>query len=195
MCISAQANVKRDWFGPLTPTYMRTYLGLLDIKKTSDSRNGLKLDESTAYGLALGKELNDFLATEVALRIANASFDNYKVGGAQTMKMYSLFFNGYLKKKVSKKIMPYLMGGVGGGYNSSNSINLASGRYSNNATNRNVLYDVGIGTFIKITDHILLDLNCKHIDLGKVEIENMNNYESRQKVSSREFMMNLVYEF
>ncbi|MBP9791783.1 MAG: outer membrane beta-barrel protein [Rickettsiales bacterium] len=176
----AQGTVVREWFNNLR--YIRTTsFDLFSIKSNSNVHS----NKDGVYSIAFGKDLKS-LSTEVLLR--NAHKHRSQANGlTHNIKMHSLFFNVYLKRNSSQRVVPYLMGGVGASYNTSRPTNQMI-----DGNNNSMLYDIGAGVFIKITNKLLLDFNCKYVNLGSVGV---SNNQSIQNVTSREFLLNLVYKF
>jgi len=184
LSMPVQGAVVREWFNNLS--YIRTAsFDLFSIKSNSSSSN-IHSNKDGVYSIAFGKDLMKFLSTEVLLRSANKQ--RYQEGSIHNVQLNSLFFNVYLKGNSSQTIVPYLMGGVGAGYNSSRPTN----QMIDGNSNSSMLYDIGAGLFIKITNKLLLDFNCKHVNLGSVGV---SNNPSIHNVTSRELLLNLVYKF
>ena len=187
--MNAESFIDRQWFSSLSPHYMKNNLSDLRLKKvffSNSADNDLSLGGLPFYNIAFGKNISPLISTEISVRIANVNNDlSQKMS---KIKMHSLFFNGYLKKQISSKLIPYVMAGIGGQSSARN--NMIDNRSSGKA-----LYDIGIGTYIKITEHLLVDLNYKQLDLGGNKLKTSDNLAEKIKIRNKEFMLNLVYNF
>lgn len=97
----------------------------------------------------------------------------------------------------SKELVPYLMCGANTKLVTSPIVmsnvrsNMVNGRNSSN-----VVYDIGIGSFIKITKKLLLDFNYKQLDPGSTGIKSASSaFNSPSNSHAKEFMLDIVYKF
>ena len=178
-CVPARAIVNHDYLGG--------YIGSNKDQVANNLHKNLNLPLYDIYKLSFGTNTNTSLSTDISLKLSNYNSDYQNRD--QHIRIYSLISNRYLQNNVSRRAIPYFTGGVSG-----------NGRSRNNMINGksvgDLIYDLGIGTFVKITERLLLDLNYKHVDFRSERVSNIyHGYGSKQNSASKELILNLVYKF
>lgn len=109
----------------------------------------------------------------------------------------SLAFHRESSEYQSKDLVPYLMCGANSKLVTSPVVvsnvrsNMVNGKNSSN-----IVYDIGIGSFIKVTKKLLLDFHYKQLDPGSTGIKSASSaFNSPSKSHAKEFMLDIVYKF
>ncbi|MBU0483302.1 MAG: outer membrane beta-barrel protein [Proteobacteria bacterium] len=89
---------------------------------------------------------------------------------SSSVNSHTIFTNVYIDLLPQKDIVPYVGGGIG---ISSNTWDWkTSGWWNDQESSNEFAWNVGGGVAIKLSSHLMFDLNYRYIDLGGVKISN-----------------------
>jgi len=156
--------------------YLRADLGTSSALKLKDEDtyyNKIKVKRANVYSLGAGKYFSKNLRADISTSIQNYKLNNTNIN--QKIQSLALMINGYYDITTIGIFTPYLSTGVGVARNKAEKLT-ATNYYNGESytstlgkkSTNNLAWQIGLGSTIKLTNKIDLDLGYKFIDRGKV---------------------------
>lgn len=145
---------------------------------TSSFFNNLKIDgtnehvgSNIGYNVGFGSTFSSPFRTDLTLTFRpSISFklvDDAPELGTGTLDNYTLMLNGYYDLPFNSPLTWYVMAGVGGSFNNTESIYWPVAlQYESGKLLSHFAWQVGIGTSVSVLTNLVVDLNYQFIDLG-----------------------------
>ncbi|NRA74109.1 MAG: porin family protein [Rickettsiales bacterium] len=148
------------------------YYGKIELGVTMPQKTKISgLDESEKFkngfvgGIGAGYRFNEFFRTDVMLHYRNAKAKSGTKITSGKLETYSAILNGYLDAHNDTIFTPYLMAGIGLGYNKRKAT--ATGVGSINPSKTNFIWNVGAGVEANVYEKVNLGLGYRYAYLGR----------------------------
>lgn len=149
--------------------YVSIKMGLSDIRETEiKDHHDASFAPSGAIGVANGPFRAEIEYTHLTEADIEKEIYSNRDKDILNTKFNRIMGNAYIDLYMSRYIQPYIMAGAG----------VANYRinYQNNSyTGSNFSWNVGGGVGFKLNRNLALDIGCKYVDLGSVELDNQEN--------------------
>ncbi len=147
-----------------------------------------------------GYIFNSWLRTDLALQYIRTS---YKISGnvletaSQRTDTTGVMLNGYYDINDSM-FAPYITAGIGVGRNDVGKFRSVSSGNNQNLKGINAtrfIWNAGAGVQLRVDENWAIDLGCRFMDLGKIEILASDNQKQSQRLSGNQAVAAFVYRF
>ncbi len=166
--------------------YLRADLGyaIPGKLKNYEFYNNKKPNEAWVYGVGAGYIINNNFRGDLTLtrmqdfkfskNINDAEGDVYSI--QQKFSNTLLMLNGYFDIKKYNNFVPYVTIGLGTSYNEVGDYReTKSGYYTKSGTRASFAWDIGAGVSYHLSRNVVLDLNYKYYDLGKIQTSSIGS--------------------
>ena len=165
-----------------------------DTAQTSDN----DLGDSNVLGIGAGTYFSESFSGEISISQRKGFKYNTTVSDATQkytadVESLAVFINGYLNSQplsiLQTSVTPYLGVGVGVSRNKMGAVDITEvsngvslGNASSN-TETEFASKIAIGTLVKLSENVSLDLNYQYADLGKIKSGSALSFDSRDMVA------------
>ena len=169
--------------------FIKGEVGKIFAQKFKDTPTSGYIDGNVSnyalYGAGAGYKFNEMFSANLGIQYRrfkyNAMLNDRSV--SQNINNYSVLLNGFYSIPTSTLFTPYLSAGIGYTYNkpsdlkssvNSNDPDILEEQGSSTASKQNsqaFIWNLGLGTKVKISKAIDLDLSYRYINLGKVKVQ------------------------